>query len=111
MVSAEPLVQAGSRGTGGSSTRRYHHEGYGHECAHTGCGDNAGGPFPSDQITDTGDTARTIRHTDGLRLDCPELGRLEQLGLVSFPTSARRVGDVRLTSAGVEMLSYLASTE
>jgi hypothetical protein len=65
----------------------------------------------SHRLGDIGETGRIGSRYGGPRAESRDLGRLEELGLIAFGAHGRSVGDVKLTSAGVEMLAYLAAAE
>lgn len=65
----------------------------------------------SHRFSDMGETVRYHRPCGNSSVENRELGRLEELGLISFGSHGRSLGDVKLTSAGVEVLAYLAAVE
>jgi hypothetical protein len=51
-----------------------------------------------------------LHHHTGTGTDRGALGRLEELGLITYRTHSHRGSVAVVTSAGVEALSYLAAT-
>ncbi|MBH0118350.1 hypothetical protein I0Q12_01875 [Rhodococcus sp. CX] len=64
----------------------------------------------SHRLGDTGKTGRAGSRHESPRAESRELGRLEELGLIAFCAPGRGNEGVKLTSAGVEILAYLAGT-
>ncbi|KOS56348.1 hypothetical protein [Rhodococcus rhodochrous] len=63
----------------------------------------------SHHLSDIGEAVRFRDPYDSSLAEARELERLEELGLIAFGAHGRSLGDVKLTSAGVEILAYLAA--